>query len=210
MIETLNHYGVDINGTKVKSWVKCSTRQDRTEKKDIVAMVENKETFGQLKFRQPNSGDDIGVELVIPYNGKEEIQDLIRTHNTKYLYEQKLGRDVKFKGELYVCSNNTLSTLRIIKHSIIKKICKKVFLEWAGDPDPSSFLGNSKRIYRPKSYPATELRFMYDRGFGYRGGDSKIMLFIPYASIADDYKTSVELVAMPDYVQALYLNNKPT
>ncbi len=203
MIETINVHGIEIDGILVKNWKKCSSKLDKTEKKDIVALVGDKEKYGQLKYRQPNSGDDIGVELVIPFSDKKEIVDLVATKQIEFLKKERLGRDFKFEGEVYVCSNNKLSHLRIIKHSAIKQICKDVFFEWIRDDDIASVLGVWQRVYTPKSNRNLQLRYTSDKGRGYRSGDGKLMLYIPLTAIPESSKIVVDMIPMPDYVKAL-------
>lgn len=204
MIDTINYYGLQIDGKLIKAWKKTSAKQDKTEKKDIVALVDGVERFGQLKYRQPNSGDDIGVELIIPFNGKKEIVELVSTKNVEFLKKERLGRDFKFEGDYYVCSNNKLDHLRIIKHKAIKKMCKDIFFEWLKDDDISSSLGQWQRLYVPKSNPTVQLRHTSDKGRGYRGGDGKLLLYIPFSAIPDDSKVVIDMIPMPKYVKEFF------
>ena len=204
MIDTINHHGIESDGQLIKGWKKCSTKQDKTEKKDIVTEVNGVEKFGQLKYRQPNSGDDIGIELIIPFSGKKEIVDLVSTKNVEFLKKERLGRDFKFEGDFYICSNNKLDHLRVIKHKAIKKLCKDVFFEWIKDDDISSSLGQWQRLYVPKSDRRLQLRHTSDKGRGYRGGDGKLLLYIPFAAIPDESKTVIDMIPIPKYVKEYF------
>jgi hypothetical protein len=100
ILETMNYHGISHEGTDIKGWRKCRTRDDKVLKRDAEALYKDQFVYAQLKFRQPNSGADIGCAILQPYPGLKELRSIILEKKISFVQ----ARDYKFDGIVYVVS----------------------------------------------------------------------------------------------------------
>jgi hypothetical protein len=199
-LETLNHYGVTYNGETIKGWRKCKTKDDKSLKRDAEALHKDEFVYAQLKFRQPNSGTDIGCAILQPYPGLEALRKIIMTERDKLGY--CLARDYKFDGIIYACLNNTWDKLMILPYQeVVKPTYSKILKEWLADPSKPN-LDNWNRTYRSSKYPGAELKWKKDSGTrSWDSGEEKIICYLPISLFENDPRVVVvDMIDPPDYV----------
>jgi hypothetical protein len=198
----MNHYGVPYENVSIKNWVKTTTRDDKTNKRDAMALHNGKYVYAQLKYRQPNSGGDIGVALLQPFEGREVIRHTLLNEREKMEYYW--ARDYIFDGGVYVCLSNDWESLYIMPYrETIKPIVTKVFKEWMTDPAGYD-LTNSNRVYRSvgKTTTGCELRFKMDSGRNsWDSGQKKVICYIPPSLVIENPKVvKYEMYGPPEYL----------
>lgn len=200
ILETLNHYGFKYNDKKIKNWEKCSHKEDKSLKRDVKAHVGETTYYGQLKFRQPNSGTDIGCALIQPYPGLKSVREL---YDNKDDLNFILARDYKFDGIVYVCLNNTWDKLMILPYNeTIKPMYMAVLEEWL---ESDVNLGKWNRTFRSKTHSGAELKWKCDSGRGWDAKAEKILCYLPISLFEDDNRVSVvEMLEPPECVETDY------
>ena len=196
-LETMNYHGVKYNNRLIKNWRKCRTKDDRTYKRDAESFVDDKYVYAQLKFRQPNSGTDVGCAIIQPYPGSNELRKIYKEEKDKmdFVY----ARDYKFEGIIYACLNNTWDKLMILPYQELVRPAYKVVLdEWLADNSP---LDRWDRTFASKKYPGAELKWKEDSGKGWDARQEKLICYLPISLFDKDPRvTVVDMIDPPDYV----------
>lgn len=202
ILDTMNHYGVPVEGTLVKGWKKTTSRDDKTYKRDAMALHNGQYIYAQLKYRQPNSGGDIGVALLQPFVGREEVRQTLLHEREKMSYFW--ARDYVFDGGVYACLSNDWEVLYVVPYlEVVKPIVTKVFKEWMTDPCGYNLTKNN-RVYRSinDGTKGCELRFKTDSGRNsWDSGENKVICYIPPALVLENPSVvKHEMVGPPDYI----------
>jgi hypothetical protein len=188
--DTMNFHGVSWLGKKITNWKQCNLKDDKTNKRDLQAEYDGKIVYSQNKFRQPNSGSDIGQALVQPYPGSKDLLRTLLTKDTKWIYDNVLARDYKFDGIIYSVLDNPWENLMIVPLELAKKTYTTIFKEWLrSDID----LNYNNRIFKSKEIPGGELRWKKDNGKGYDSGLEKILCYFPISTFD---KSQIEIIPM--------------
>lgn len=198
-IETLNHHGVTYNGVHINNWKKCRTRDDRTFKRDAEAVVDGSFVYAQLKFRQPNSGTDVGCAIIQPYPGAENLRQIFRDERDRM--DAILARDYKFEGIIYACLNSTWDKLILLPYrELVRPAYMEIFEEWLLDPD-SQPLDRYDRTFCSNRYSGAQLKWTVDKGSGFDAGQEKIICYLPMSLFENDSRVSlVDMIDPPHYV----------
>lgn len=199
-LETLNHHGVPYQNDIIRGWKKCRTHDDKKLKRDAEAIYNNKYVYAQLKFRQPNSGTDVGCAILQPYPGLKAVREIICHDQSRFSFI--LARDYKFDGIIYACLNNTWDKLMILPYQeVVKPAYSDILKEWLADPLKPE-LCSWNRTYVSKKYPGAELKWKKDSGTkSFDSGEEKIICYLPMSLFEKDPRVKVvEMIDPPNYV----------
>jgi len=196
ILDTINFHGIPYKGQNIKNWEECSEKEDKNNKRDAKTLVDGNYLYCQNKFRQPNSGTDIGCALLQPYPGKDEVNNLI-LRNSK-IEADFIARDFKFDGIYYNVLDNSWKKLMMIPYpELMKPAYVKVLKEWLMS---DSELHDKNRCFKSEECPGAELRFKRDSGKkSYDSGLKKILCYLPLQLFADKANI-VEMIEPPEYL----------
>lgn len=202
ILDTMNHYGTSLNGDLIKGWKKTNSKDDKTYKRDAMALHKEEYVYAQLKYRQPNSGGDIGVALLQPYTSRDDIRHTLLHERDKMSYYW--ARDYLFDGGVYACLSNNWDTLYVVPYlQVVKPLATKIFKEWMTDPCGYD-LTNNNRVYRSvkEDTKGCELRFKMDSGRNsWDSGKKKVICYIPPALVLENPVVAKhEMLGPPDYL----------
>lgn len=177
MLGTINRYGIKVKNACVKGWIHCNEYDDKKKKRDIYAYNDRKIIYGQMKFRQPGSGNDIGFAVIQPYPGKKALKECVGNPKQEEYFSSIVARDVKFDGVTYVVLDGSWTKLVVIPYDLVKKASIRILREWI---DSDVELNYSSRTFRSKLYDNAELKWKRDSGrAGYDANVEKLLVYIP-------------------------------
>ena len=181
MVTKMNEFGVSFQGMTLKEWSRCTTDKDKYEKIDAECPSPNGTIYAQVKWRQPNSGDDILMAIVQPWPGYNEFKQMLTEETDETLNKFLWARDYKFKGHLYVSMNKEWTMLRVIDYpNVLRPLMTRVLNEYI---DSGYALGYNNRCHEASWNPDIQLRWTQDRGRGgYDSGLEKILCFLPISA----------------------------
>lgn len=200
ILDTLNHYGVPYHGELVRGWKKTKTADDKKNKRDAEALHKEQWLYAQLKYRQPNSGGDIGVALLQPFEGRDAVRHTLLNEREKM--DCFWARDYVFDGGVYACLSNDWTNLYVVPYlEVVKPIVKRVFQEWMTDVAGYD-LTDRNRVYRSCVHEGVELRHKIDSGRNsWDSQKRKVICYIPPKLVLEDPKSvKYEMVGPPDYL----------
>lgn len=196
--DTMNEHGVPWNGHIIKQWEACSTKDDKSFKRDAQAVYNSETVYSQIKFRQPNSGSDIGAAIIQPYPGSRSLVDEYAKCGK---LNDILARDYQFDGIVYAVLDNSWSKLMLLPYKeCVKHNYMKVLSEWWKDPSQPE-LNYYNRVFKSKEIEGAELRYKKDSGYGYDRNLEKIICYLPISIFSNDSRvTVVDMISPPDYL----------
>ena len=200
IIDTVNHHGISHKGKLLNNWEKASEKIDKTCKIDAVHKINDKENlYIQVKFRQPDSGNDIEVAVIQPYNGLKEFKNVIGVDPTT-LQKEVWARDFRFYGQFYACLNNSWNLLRIVNYNAIKSKVMTLLGEWVDSGNElKPYYG--KNTFISKKYGGMMLKCKKDSGYNsYDSGILKILCYIPEEVFTKKEMVCVEMIQPPEYL----------
>lgn len=199
-IDTMNYHGVKIDDTILNNWIPTSDRDDQTFKRDAETTYQSKKIYSQIKFRQPDSGTDIGIAIYQPYFGLNEIKELMRKKDQR-TYQARKARDYKFDGYFYCCLDNSWDYLAVLPYKkAVSPMITKILTEWLNDKNNVD-LDSTYRTYPSQIFPGAELKWKRDGGRGWDQSTDKIICYLPITLFTKNPDAQViKMIDPPDYV----------
>lgn len=173
IVEMLNQFGVPMGDRIVRGWRRTSGDADRRLKQDAYATLGGRRVHAQVKYRQPDSGTDIGFALIQPY--------VVDRNTMRWLPDEEIpwARDYQFTGEVFAdLSGDNWETLHVIPDfgAVVRPLLHAIFREWVEDED--GFDVRQGVPYTPPNHPGCQLRFKMDGGRGHDAGLTKVICYI--------------------------------
>lgn len=198
IIDTMNFYGVDCDGVNCNKWEKSNPTEDKYRKRDAFHKTENKLIYSQIKYRMPNSGNDILTSIIQPYYGLESLKKCFQNLEAEQIEKHVWARDFRFDGDFYCSLDSSWRYLRIIPYSLIKPVLKESLDEWI---ESGVELNYSNRWYDSSVHDGIKLNWTSDKGRNsFDSGVAKINAFLPETFFKDDQIKIVEMIEPPQYL----------
>lgn len=193
---TINYHGYKCGDEVLNNWQKCDAKDDRKFKRDIYQDVGGKRLYGQLKWRQPNSGGDIEAAIIQPYYNLDTFKQVTKDEPEK-LRSHVWARDYLFDGEFYACLNKTWDVLRVIPLPAIKKRIHTVIKEWwESDQNLTPYWQNN--TFHSSAYNGVQLKCTTDKGrASYDSGLWKILCYMPITCFENGEVILMDMVEPP-------------
>lgn len=199
ILDSLNASGVPYEGSLIYSWTRTSDELDKKEKKDIVSLVKDKPIYGQMKWRQPNSGGDILCCIIQPYPDNADTARTLLREGSEYLEKNFWGRDYRYQGQIYCCLDKPWKKIRCFDYQKVIKAKINQLLEEFLDSDQNLTERSSPfRSSWNKDFMMTCFR---DRGrSGWDSNALKVCAYLPDNLFEEGEMHLVDMLSPPDYL----------
>lgn len=188
MQDSVNAAAIIWKDQELTDWQLTNYFEDAHNKRDYFHEIENGQgIWGQGKWRQANSGSDVGVALMQPYPKKHILKEVLsdnpdRLYDKEYSKSYQWARDFIFDGTFYFCLNNAWDKLRVIQFQPVKRRIHEFFRVYLNEKFALDFdySPNKGRSFKHPDFQGYDLRIKRDSGKS--GWDSKAIKVICYVT----------------------------